>query len=212
MISVPYKHGKAAMYVILPDNEDLYNIHEFAATLSADDVRELVSSTKFASVALVMPKMRLAHTFSIRTVFSLLQQQISSEMQEKVLGPVPEQNKKQDIASLKCCESNCPQNYQAPCKSGGEAAKPERMSEQKISRVSVPHENNFEIGDIIQQVFLEVNEVGTEAAAVGVAMVDYSGDITTFVVDRPFIFFIKHEITGTLLFWGTIVDPTNDDT
>jgi serpin B len=212
MISVPYKHGKAAMYVILPDTKDLYNIHEFAATLSADDVRELVSSTKLASVTLVMPKMRLAHTFSIRRVFSLLQQQISSEMKEKVLGSVPEQNKKQDIAGLKCSDSNCPQHYQAPSKSGAETVKPEHMSGQDTSRVSVPHENNFEIGDIIQQVFLEVNEVGTEAAAVGTTLVDYFGDFTNFVVDRPFIFFIKHEITGTLLFWGTIVDPKNDDT
>jgi serpin B len=212
MISVPYKHGKAAMYVILPDNEDLYNIHEFAATISADDIRELVSSTELASVTLVMPKMRLTHTFSIWRVFSLLQQQISPEMQEKVPGSVPEQNKKEDIADLKCSDSNCPQHYQAPCKSRTQAAKSEHMSGQDTSRVSIPRENNFEIGDIIQQVFLEINEVGTEAAAVGATLVDYFGDFTNFVVDRPFIFFIKHEITGTLLFWGTIVDPTNDDT
>jgi serpin B len=211
MISIPYKHSKAAMYVILPENGDLYNIHEFAATLSADDVRELVSSTELVSVALVMPKMRLADKFSIRKVFSLLQQQISSEMQEKVLGSLPEQNKKQDIAGLNCGDSNY-SHYQGPCKSRAQAAKPDHMPGQDISRVSVSHENNFDIGDIIQQVFVEVNEVGTEAAAVGITLVDYSGDVTDFVVDRPFIFFIKHEITGTLLFWGTIVDPTNDDT
>ena len=212
MISIPYKHGKAAMYVILPDNEDLYNIHEFAATLSVGDVRDLMSSTELTPVTLVMPKMRLAHTFSIRRVFSLLQQQISSEMLERVLVSVPEQNRKQDIAGLKCCDSNCSQHYQSPCKSRTQAAKAEHMSGQDISRVSVPHENNFEIGDILQQVFLEVNEVGTEAAAVGATLVDYFGDFTNFIVDRPFIFFIKHEITETLLFWGTIVDPTNDDT
>jgi serpin B len=212
MISVPYKHAKAAMYVILPDNENLYNIHEFAATLSADDIRELVSSTTLVSVTLVMPKMRLSNTFSIRKVFSLLQQRIEPEMQEKVLGSVPEQNRKQDIAGLKCCDPNSSLHCQAPCKSRAQAAKPEHMSGQDNSKVSVPHENNFEIGDIIQQVFLEVNEVGTEAAAVGTAVVDYSGDVKNFIVDRPFIFFINHEITGTLLFWGTIVDPTNDET
>jgi serpin B len=211
MVSVPYKHGKATMYVILPDNEDLYNIHEFASTLSADDVRELVSSTKPASVTLVMPKMRLAHTFSIRRVFSLLQQQISSEMQARVLDSIPEQNKNQEITGLKFGDSNCSQHYQTPCKSRAQASNPERMFGQDIRRVSVPHENNFEIGDIIQQVFLDVDEVGTEAAAVGATLVDYFGDFKNFVVDRPFIFFIKHESTGTLLFWGTIVDPTNDD-
>jgi serine protease inhibitor len=59
---------------------------------------------------------------------------------------------------------------------------------------------------------VEVNEVGTEAAAVGTTLIDYFGEFMNFIVDRPFIFFIKHEITGTLLFWGTIVDPTNYDT
>jgi hypothetical protein len=133
-------------------------------------------------------------------------------MQEKVPGSVPEQNKKEDIAGMKFDDSICPQHYQAPCKSRTQAAKPEHMSGQDIRRVSIPRENNFEISDIIQQVFLEVNEVGTEAAAVGATLVDYFGDFTNFVVDRPFLFFIKHEVTGTLLFWGTIVNPTNDDT
>jgi serpin B len=212
MISIPYKHAKAAMYIILPDNKNLYNIHEFAATLSADDIRELMSSTTLSSVTLVMPKMRLAHTFSIRRIFSLLQQQIEPEMQATVLSSIPEQNKKQNFAGLKCCDSSSSRNCPTLCKSRAQAAKSELMSEDRNSRVSVPQENDFEIGDSIQQVFLEVNEKGTEAAAVGTTLVQYSGDITIFTVDRPFIFFIKHEITDTILFWGTIVDPTSDET
>jgi serpin B len=212
MVSVPYKHAKAAMYIILPENKTLYNIHEFAASLSADDIRELVSSTTLTSVTLVMPKMRLAHSFRIRRVFSLLQQQIEPEMQATVLGSIPEQSKKQNGAGLKCCDSSSSQNCQTLCKLRDQAAKPELMSGDRNSRVSVPQDNSFEIGDSIQQVFLEVNEMGTEAAAVGTTLVEYSGDIAIFIVDRPFIFFIKHEITDTLLFWGTIVDPTNDET
>jgi serpin B len=212
MISVPYKHAEAAMYVILPDIGNLHNIHEFAASLSVDVVMELASSTTLASVTLVMPKMRLTQTFSIQRVLSLLQQQFASDMQLKVPGSVPEQNKKQENEGLVCGDSNCAHLYQAPCKARAQAAKPAHMSGQDVSRISVPHEGNFEIGDIIQQVFLEVNEVGTEAAAVGTTLVNYSGDFKNFIVDRPFIFFVRHEITGALLFWGTIVDPTNDET
>jgi serpin B len=209
IISVPYKHAEAAMYVILPDTGDVYNIHAFAATLSVDDVRELVSSTTPASVTLVMPKMRLAQTFSIRRVLSLLQQQIASEMQDKILGSVPEQNKDESKGNI-CGGSNCSKLHQAFCKSRSRAARPEHISEEDISGGS--HEQSFEIGDIIQQVFLEVSEMGTEAAAVGITLVDYFGDFKNFVVDRPFVFFIKHESTGSPLFWGTIVDPTNGDT
>lgn len=210
MISIPYKHAEAAMYVILPDVGDLYNIHAFAARLSLDDVRQLVSSTKLASVTLVMPKMRLAQTFSIRTGLSLLQQQSASEMQKKVLGSVPEQNKKQESESVLCGGSNCSLRYQTLCKSRAQPENPEQLYGEDVSGVS--HKHDFEIGDIIQQVFLEVSEVGTEAAAVGTTLVDYFGDFKNFIVDRPFVFFIKHEITGSPLFWGTIVDPTNDDT
>uniref|UniRef100_A0A1V1FNA8 Putative serine protease 9 n=1 Tax=Reticulitermes speratus TaxID=60591 RepID=A0A1V1FNA8_9NEOP len=210
MISIPYKHAEAEMYVILPDIGDLYEIHEFAATLSVEDIRELVSSTNLASVTLVMPKMRLAQTFSIRRLLSLLEQQIASEMQEKVLGSVPEQNKKQESGGIMCSGSNCTQHYHTLCKPRAQAEIPEHVSGEDVSGVS--HEQNFEIGDIIQQVFVEVSEVGTEAAAVGTTLIDYFGDFKNFIVDRPFIFFIKHKITGSPLFWGTIVDPTNDDT
>lgn len=68
--------------------------------------------------------------------------------------------------------------------------------------------SRFHVSDIIQQIALEVNESGTEAAAIAGSTVNYSGDVKNFFVNRPFLFFIRHEATGAILFWGTIVDPT----
>ena len=61
--------------------------------------------------------------------------------------------------------------------------------------------------------FVEVNETGTEAAAVTVVGVGTTGiEPTGFVmrVDRPFIFVIRDHHSGTLLFMGRIVEPTSE--
>lgn len=70
------------------------------------------------------------------------------------------------------------------------------------------------ISDATQNVFLDVDEVGTEAAAVTVLafeVVVTSAVVKPppipFVVDRPFFFAIRDERTGTSLFAGYVADP-----
>ncbi|MFQ5639827.1 MAG: serpin family protein [bacterium] len=58
--------------------------------------------------------------------------------------------------------------------------------------------------------FVEVDEEGTEAAAVTVvAIVESAGgpEIKFMRVDRPFIFVIRENHSGTILFMGKIVEP-----
>ena len=66
------------------------------------------------------------------------------------------------------------------------------------------------IGKALQKVYLDVDEQGTEAAAVtGIGMVTTTAlRITTeFVVDRPFIILLRDETTGADLFVGSIRHP-----
>jgi serpin B len=63
---------------------------------------------------------------------------------------------------------------------------------------------------VVQRTFVEVNEEGTEAAAVTAGvMVDSSAPAPpiAFVVDRPFLFAIRDDHTGAILFLGWIADP-----
>ncbi|MCG8608418.1 serpin family protein, partial [bacterium] len=58
--------------------------------------------------------------------------------------------------------------------------------------------------------FVEVDEEGTEAAAVTVVAIrDSAGgpEIRFMRVDRPFLFVIRENHTGTILFMGKIVEP-----
>lgn len=59
--------------------------------------------------------------------------------------------------------------------------------------------------------FVEVNERGTEAVAVtSVAIAQLADPLFTpdFRADRPFLFLIRHNETGTILFMGRVTDPT----
>jgi serine protease inhibitor len=65
------------------------------------------------------------------------------------------------------------------------------------------------IDQVRHKTFVEVNEEGTEAAAVtSVVMVNSADDSQFFYVDRPFAFIIREAESGTILFIGKIVDPT----
>jgi serpin B len=67
------------------------------------------------------------------------------------------------------------------------------------------------ISDVIHKAFVAVDEEGTEAAAATVVvMVGTAAMITplTLKIDRPFIFAIRDNATGQLLFIGRVVDPS----
>ncbi len=63
---------------------------------------------------------------------------------------------------------------------------------------------------IKHKTFVELNEAGTEAAAVtGASMAGGAppAEETQVIVDRPFFVAIRDDRTGALLFLGSIVDP-----
>ncbi|KFP74303.1 Leukocyte elastase inhibitor, partial [Acanthisitta chloris] len=65
------------------------------------------------------------------------------------------------------------------------------------------------VSKAIQKTIMEVNEEGTEAAcAMGIAAVPLCRPITyEFKADHPFLFFIRHNQTNTILFFGRYSSP-----
>jgi serpin B len=66
------------------------------------------------------------------------------------------------------------------------------------------------IKDVIHQAMVAVDEKGTEAAAATAVVFGRNAVALgeSLVVDRPFIFAIRDDATGTILFLGRVVDPT----
>lgn len=62
------------------------------------------------------------------------------------------------------------------------------------------------IDDIRHKAVVDVNEEGTEAAAVTVIGLGTTSMPNTFIADKPFMFVIADNTTGTVLFMGKVVD------
>jgi len=66
------------------------------------------------------------------------------------------------------------------------------------------------VSEVKHKSFIEVNEDGTEAAAVtSIELTITSIILNEFVVNRPFIFVIKENSTGAILFMGQVYNPAN---
>jgi serine protease inhibitor len=63
------------------------------------------------------------------------------------------------------------------------------------------------ITKVKHKTWLDVNEEGTEAAAVTSVEIGVTSVPAGITIDRPFLFAIREALSGTILFIGTIVDP-----
>jgi serpin B len=67
------------------------------------------------------------------------------------------------------------------------------------------------IQDVLHKAFVSVDEEGTEAAAATAVVVGTTSmppEPVVMTVDRPFIFLIRDNATGAVLFLGRVVDPS----
>jgi serpin B len=66
------------------------------------------------------------------------------------------------------------------------------------------------ISKVVHKAFVDVNEEGTEAAAAtagGMVATAYMKPLV-FRADHPFIFIIRDNASGAILFMGRVTDPT----
>lgn len=82
-----------------------------------------------------------------------------------------------------------------------------KPDEAHFTRISGPLGDHLYIDFVKQKAFVDVNEVGTEAAAVTVVGVGVTSAPVPVRIDRPFVFAIRERISGTILFLGKIVEP-----
>ncbi|UCH62673.1 MAG: serpin family protein [Fidelibacterota bacterium] len=74
---------------------------------------------------------------------------------------------------------------------------------------------NLYIYQVKHKTFVQVDEEGTEAAAVTMVEIGFTSigpNSIVMRVDRPFIFVIRERTSGTLLFMGKIVEPVWEET
>lgn len=67
---------------------------------------------------------------------------------------------------------------------------------------------NLYVSDIRHKTYIEVNEEETEAAAVTAVAVGEAAMPSSFYDNRPFVYLIRDDHSGTILFIGKIKDPS----
>ncbi|XP_064336485.1 serpin B4-like [Camelus dromedarius] len=85
------------------------------------------------------------------------------------------------------------------------------FNSQKADFSGMTRKNNLVVSKALHKSFVEVNEEGTEAAAAtGIIVVTKSLPVPHyehFHCDHPFLFFIRHNKTNTILFLGRVSSP-----
>src|SRR5690606_38607749 len=66
---------------------------------------------------------------------------------------------------------------------------------------------NLYLSSVLQKTFVEVNEEGTEAAVATSVGVSVTSLPPTMRIDRPFLFAIRENFSGAILFLGKVADP-----
>jgi len=79
-----------------------------------------------------------------------------------------------------------------------------------FSRLSASVGHHLYLSFVKQNAFVDVNEVGTEAAAVTTVGVGVTSLPPQVRIDRPFVFAIRERLSGTILFIGKVVDPSKN--
>ncbi len=180
-VRVPYMAGLTALYIVLPDSGVK------AATLLEDLEKTgwpMPNPRKEARrVQIRLPRLHVTQVTNLRPAFTDLDMGILFDSARADFGglvvPRPER------------PPPCP-----PLSSG----------------VQVGACTRFRISEAAQHVYLDVDEKGTEAAAVTafgfeVVITSAGPPPIQFFVDRPFLFALRDEKTGTLLFVGFIAGP-----
>jgi serpin B len=68
---------------------------------------------------------------------------------------------------------------------------------------------NLYIGKVIHQAAITLDEAGTEASAAAAVTMSYTStpDPLGIIIDRPFIYLIRDNQTGAILFLGRVKNP-----
>ncbi|KAG5860174.1 hypothetical protein JTB14_024880 [Gonioctena quinquepunctata] len=228
IMGFPYKGNSTVMYVVMPFHSDSQKLKELENSLTPADLELLADRTVYTRAVMLLPKMKIESTINLKA--ALVNLGVKSLFDPKTanlallspgegatgnlnsrIGEV--ENNQLSLNSFRntvnCSNifnndsniSTCLENVTGP--NGSQNA--------DINQQSTDNSNQnpgLYADKIVHKVYMDITETGTEAAASTSVSLSRDGSRVTFRVDVPFFFFIRHEETKTILFWGSVNTPT----
>lgn len=190
MIALPYKNRELGMYFVLPNKGHIheFDMKRFALSTRVADFLDMLQRLKDKDVVVKIPKLDLSTSMSIISPLKKYANYKKATKDSEML----------DANALDVLEKkiNLYENFNG-------------TDEADLLLTAAAVNGDMRISDLLQQIRFAVNERGTEAAAVTSSIMDYNGGSKSFLANKPFLFFIRHEATAATLFWGAINNPTN---
>ncbi|MGA2070108.1 MAG: serpin family protein [Sedimentisphaerales bacterium] len=96
----------------------------------------------------------------------------------------------------------------------GAMGMPDAFSAEKADFSGMNGNHELSISAVVHKAYVDVNEEGTEAAAatgVGVIATSIESPPPVFRADHPFIFLIRDNKSGSILFLGRVANPASKD-
>jgi serpin B len=86
---------------------------------------------------------------------------------------------------------------------------PDAFSGGKADFSGMTGRRDLWVDAVLHEAEVEVNEEGTEASAATAVVMRKGSRVPSFIADHPFLFLIRDRQTGSILFIGRVVDPSD---
>nr|CAD7199474.1 unnamed protein product [Timema douglasi] len=220
VVGLPYKGREVIMYLVLPRDTGLDALRALKERLSVDDIEELISSTKELPVIVSIPRMHLESTINLKDALEALGVHSLFDPSKSDLGGISPGYARNDTFSLSMrifeddnTSTTTPTTTKTTAKSD-ESYRPAEVTMTMEEKPAIETSVNpgLYADDVIHKVEIEVTEKGTVASAATAVIILRDGSHHVVRFDRPFLFFIRHEPTKFVLFWGSVVRPARKGT
>lgn len=178
------------MYIFLPRNSTPDNLIKLQSQLTATKVENIINNMKVRKISVWFPRFKLTDSFSLKDNFERLG-----------LRKLFDQN----YCDLSLMTQE--KSFKGKRQANGQTAAERLDFLRKLNEIA---NARFWVSKIIHKIYLSVDEIGTEGAAVTVAIEDRAYlKVPEVRVDVPFMMLIRHDPTKTPLFYGLVFDPTS---
>ncbi|GLH16688.1 Serine protease inhibitor 28Dc [Gryllus bimaculatus] len=192
ILCLPYKGGDVAMYVVLPNERGLHALRALEASLTVEALERLVNSTRLEpDVIVVLPRTKLDFSADLSSALQRLGVHTLFDAGAANLSRLV------GVDEAAAAAAGATQARKAPA-SDAMHFRGQRDAHEPLYVDEILHKQ--------PQTFCGRDSAQVASAAT-LATVSRDGSHRSVRADRPFIFFIRHQPSGLVLFWGSVVRP-----